>query len=444
MEDDKISMKDVKTYHWATKEEGKTQYPKFVKDFQAILKGSRFVVEEGGIDRYLGPELGRRPGNVDDRPEWLARYNKRLEKSDKIEIYCASALGALEQSFPYGTTPRSVIDKATEKPADVALADWTFRRRFEAAWQALKTEYQPATSVDLKQLRDQINKLDDQGPGGFETFQSEFHRLHAEILATGVADAITDRELNEIVRDGMKNPFMWTNVCYPIYKDRDNRAPWRETFAAVATALTSFRQKGFDPYADAKTGPTIGATVVSANSANTFTPNQGQFNKKRSANYPRDNSGRFQKQAKTYSTPSPGAPASGVNVNCNFNPPSGTSSPEETPRRCTRCWRPESHSYKVCDEIKCACGGYLKPGQIVCANYDNHSPEMKFMRKIPPFIETALQALKKTKPMQAKRPIPDQPKKNKPKAARKVSVMSAQSYDDAHSAPSSGAIDQWD
>ena len=51
MEEDKVSIKDVKSYHWATKEEGKTQYPKFVKDFQAVLKGIRFVVEQGGIDR---------------------------------------------------------------------------------------------------------------------------------------------------------------------------------------------------------------------------------------------------------------------------------------------------------------------------------------------------------------------------------------------------------
>ena len=34
MEEDKISMKDIPSYHWPTKEEGKAQYPKFAKDFQ--------------------------------------------------------------------------------------------------------------------------------------------------------------------------------------------------------------------------------------------------------------------------------------------------------------------------------------------------------------------------------------------------------------------------
>ena len=236
MEEDKISAKDIPSYHWPTKEEGKAQYPKFAKDFQGTLKGLRIVVEPGGIDRYLGPLPGRRPNNADERAEWLAKSNNYQTKLDKVEMFCATALGVLEKSFPYGTTPRNIIDKASEKPVDVPLANWTYRRRFEACWEALKVEYQPSTSVDLKQLKDQLSKLTDEGPGGFENFQSEFHRLHAEIMATGVDDAVTERELNDIVRDGIKNQFIWVNVCYNLYRDNPN-APWRNTFTAVATAL---------------------------------------------------------------------------------------------------------------------------------------------------------------------------------------------------------------
>ena len=443
MEDDKIAMKDFPSYHWATKEEGKTQYPKFVKDFKSALKDLRIVVEPGGVDRFLGAAPGRRPANADERAEWIAKSNNYQSKKEKVEKYFTTALGALEKSFPYGTTPRNIIDKAAEKPDEVALADWTYQRAFEASWEALKTEYQPSTSVDLRQLKDQINKLDDSGPGGFEAFQSEFHRLHAEIMATGVADAVTERELNSIVRDGIKNPFIWINIAFNLYKNNDN-APWRATFAAVSTALTSFRQKGFDPYVEAKAGPAIGTNVVSANSANTFPPNQSQFNKKRSANHPRDNTGRFQKQARNYSTPSPGTPAADGKANTNFNPPSASTTPAETPRRCTRCWRPNSHSYKNCTETKCFCGHPLQPGQIVCVNYESHTPDMKFLRKIPPFIETALQTLKKNRPqMQRKTTVPDQPRRNKPRQPRKVSVMSAQSYDEVTAAPSGGSLDQW-
>ena len=59
------------------------------------------------------------------------------------------------------------------------MANIQFRRRFDAD--------QPSTSVDLQQLKDQLSKLTDEGQGGFENFQ-------AEIMATGVDDAVTERE----------------------------------------------------------------------------------------------------------------------------------------------------------------------------------------------------------------------------------------------------------
>ena len=449
MDEDKISTKDIPSYHWPTKEEGKAQYPKFAKDFQGTLKGLRIVVEPGGIDRYLGLPPGRRPNNADERAEWLARTNTYQTKLDKVEMYCATALGVLEKSFPYGTTPRNIIDKASEKPVNVQIANWTYRRRFEACWEALRNEYQPSTVVDLKQLKDQISKLTDEGQGGFEQFQSEFHRLHAEIMATGVDDAVTERELNEIVRDGIKNHFVWVNVCYNLYRDNPN-APWRDTFTAVATALTSFRQKGFDPYCEAKSGPTISTTsTVAANAANAFPNKQGQFNNKRQANFTRDNSGRFQKQARTFATPTPNSSrpegSGSGSGNVNFNPPSGSVTPDQTPNRCTRCWQPDSHSYKVCAEAKCACGQPLQPGQVICINYDNHPPTMKFIRKMPRFIETSLQSMKKNKTTTAPRtPQNTKARNGRQDSSRKVAIMSAQSTEEVRSAPSGEDLDQWD
>ena len=445
MEDgNKISMKDITVYHWKTPEEGKAQYPKFVKDFQSTLKAMRIVVEPGGIERFLGDAPGPRPRDAADRAEWIHKCDQYQKKKDKIEDYCTTALGVLEKSFDYGTTPWNIVDKAASKPANVIDRDWTYRRRIEACWQALKNEYQPSTSVDLRQLKDQINKLDDSGPGGFETFQSEFHRLHAEIMATGVADAVTERELNGIVRDGIKNPFIWINVAYNLYKDNDN-APWRATFAAVSTALTSFRQKGFDPYAEAKSGPTPNVNTITANVANTAPAKTSHPNKKRSGNFHRDGSGKFSKQAKTTPTFTPNHADTSSNVNTNFNPPSTPSTPGESPNRCTRCWQPNSHSYKICSEVKCSCGHTLNPGQVICLNYDNHPPTMRFLRKMPRFMETALQALKKTRmPTTRKMPTPDPSRRNRNDSSRKVSVMTAQSSEEIHSAPSGESLDQWD
>ena len=258
-------------------------------------------------------------------------------------------------------------------------------------------------------------------------------------MATGVADAVTERELNGIVRDGIKNPFIWINVAYNLYKDNDN-APWRATFAAVSTALTSFRQKGFDPYAEAKSGPTHNVNTITANVANTTPAKTSQPNKKRFNNFNRDGSGRF-KQAKTSHTSTPSHALPGSNVSTNAT----ASTPGETTNRCTRCWQQNSHSYKVCAETKCSCGHTLNPGQVICSNYDSHPPAMRFLRKMPRFMETALQALKKTKqPLIRKVPIPDPPRRNRNDSSRRVTAMTAQSSEEINSAPSGESLDQWD
>ena len=96
-------------------------------------------------------------------------------------------------------------------------------------------EFQPSNATDLSALREQIFKLTDEGPGGFDTFRAEFHRLMTEILATGAEDAITPRELNGIVREGIKNPTIWTLVCHQIYAN-DQNAPWDVTFEAISRA----------------------------------------------------------------------------------------------------------------------------------------------------------------------------------------------------------------
>ena len=233
---------------------------------------------------------------------------KRARSQTRARCYrpwCSRAIFPLRNY-----APRNIIDKAAQAPDDVPPTEWTYRRRFLVCWEALRIEYQPSTSVDLKQLREQIYKLTDEGPGGFENFRSEFHRLHTEITATGVVEAITNRKLNEIVRDGIKNQFVWVNVCYSIYKDNPN-SPWQATLEAVSTALTSYRQKGFDPYAEAKSEPVINAKSISANAVFT-TPNRGQQGaNKKNFRPPRDASGKFQKSFR----PSGSAPPTAPNAN---------------------------------------------------------------------------------------------------------------------------------
>ena len=364
-EENKISLKDIPSYHWPTKEEGKEQYAKFSKDFLGTLKNLRFLLEPGGIERFLGREPGRRPAAAGpDRQEWLTRSMAYETKRDKLEMHAATALGALERSFPYGTTPRNIIDKAAQAPEDVPPAEWTYQRRFLACWEALRIEYQPSTSVDLKQLRDQIYKLTDEGPGGFENFRSEFHRLHTEITATGVVEAITNRELNEIVRDGIKNQFVWVNICYDIYKDNPN-SPWQATLEAVSTALTSYRQKGFDPYAEAKSESV--SSTPSRSWRTQFLCHLTEINKEPIR--------RISNLLATSLEDSRRAPG----LRAPFLLQLQTLTP--TISNQFRCWQAETHSYRFCTELKCSCGSSRAPGKVICFNYENE--EINFFRSFP-------------------------------------------------------------
>ena len=186
-----VSIKDLPVYHWHNKEEGKEEYARFSKQFKLALKHLRYLLEPGGVQRKLGVHPGEAPAQAAARREWredLVRYEAKVAK---VEDHFASALSALESFFAFATSPRHILDVAIENPPPGVLPEqWTYQRKFEAAWEALRLEYQPSTVVDLSQLKDQIMALSDQVPGGFDHFKSEFHRLHTEILATQVPDAI--------------------------------------------------------------------------------------------------------------------------------------------------------------------------------------------------------------------------------------------------------------
>ena len=385
-------------------QEGKEEYARFSKEFGIHIKQLRYLLDPAAVTRRLGPAPAPNPpANANLRKEWREdriRYENRLIK---IDSDFAEALSALERSFLFASPPRHIIDKTIEnRPADVEDVDWNYERKFRACWEALRAEYQPSTAVDLSQLRDQIFALNDQAPGGFDTFRSEFHRLHAEIVATRVPEGIRDSELNGIVRDGIRNPVVWAFICHPIYSANPN-APWSATFDAVSTLLTSFRQKGMDPYGDAQNGPLVGHTPISANTATTPTaPNfvdKGSSLGKRQLRTPRDGGGRLQKSQKTSSSTAFQSHNSGqTRFNRTGNRPAGYNdqkSDSRQERKCTRCWSTTAHTYRECREPKCACGNLLANGQLICYNYENHATSMKFPDKVPQSLVEVLQAYKR-------------------------------------------------
>ena len=394
---DRFVPKDLPVYTWNNKQEGKDQYARFVKEFTSGIKHLRYLLEPGAVQRRLGDHPGPQPVQVAQRREWkedMRRYEARVMKIDE---HFATALGTLENCFSFASSPRHIIEKAIDNlPPGLPVEQWTYQRKFEAAWEALRAEYQPSSAVDLSQLREQIFALNDQGPGGFDTFRSEFHRLHAEILATRVPDAILPRELNGIVREGLKNQTVWGLVGYRLY-EADPNAPWERTFDAVANLLTSFRSKGMDPYGENKSGPMLGYQAVGANLVAANAADAVASSGKRPAP-PRDRGGRHQKAQRTASaeTVNQGKPqwsSSQAAVRKDLTP--AAHRPGEV--KCSRCWNSAEHSYRDCSETKCVCGKPLTQGQVVCFNYDAHPATAKFKNGLPRSVSIALEAYRKGK-----------------------------------------------
>ena len=393
---ERTSFKDLPVYVWHNKQEGKDEYAKFAKQFKIAIKNLRYLLEPGAVERKLGQDPGPMPVQMNLRSIW--REDKRAYDSRlaKIEDNFATALSALESSFAFATSPRHIIDKAIdEPPAGVPDDQWTYRLKFNAAWEALRQEYQPSTAVDVSQLKQQIMALNDQIPGGFDQFKSEFHRLHTEILATQVANAITPNELNSIVRQGIKNPTVWGFVGYRIY-DANPDLPWQEAFDAISSFLTSFRQKGMDPYGEANAAPMVGHLPVAANAVSAMAVDMRAPPQKRKSGSPRDSGGRFQKSQKTSTTESY---SEGKYKWTNTQTTSKQdSNGTRTDRKCTRCWQSTTHGYRDCQETKCVCGATLAPGQAICYNYDTHSSNAKFTEdRLPKALSRELEAYRRGK-----------------------------------------------
>ena len=393
---ERANLKDLPLYVWHNKQEGKEEYAKFAKQFKLALKHLRYLLEPGAVQRRLGPDPGPAPQQVALRREWREDKKTYDAKAAKVEEHFAAALSALESSFGFATSPRHIIDVAIDNPPNgLPLDQWSYQLKFEAAWEALRLEYQPSTVTDLSLLKEQIMALNDQIPGGFDQFKSEFHRLHTEILATNVPDAITPRELNGIVREGIKNPTVWAFVCHDIYR-ADPNAPWERTFEDISALLTSFRLKGIDPYGEAHASPLVGHLPVSANSVSAMAASDFKNSNQKKRAPPRDSGGRFNKTQKTttsesYSQGKQRWTSTQTTTKQDSGHPRGD-------RKCSRCWQTTAHSYRDCKEAKCACGQPLANGQPICYNYDNHPANAKFTDdRLPNSLAKILEAYRRGK-----------------------------------------------
>ena len=122
-----MTMDEERQYHQTlryfcdTKEEGKREYAKFLKEFTSSARKLRYVLESGGIESMMGHHPGPRPISPTLHKEWR-------EDMREVEEDCTTALSLLLKCFPCGTTPAHIIDKTCKFISyDLSIYQWTCR-----------------------------------------------------------------------------------------------------------------------------------------------------------------------------------------------------------------------------------------------------------------------------------------------------------------------------
>ena len=154
-----ISIKDLPIYHWHNKEEGKEEYARFVKQFKLSLKHLRYLLYPDGVLRRLGRHPGPAPALAAARRDWRDDMTRYEAKIAKVEEHFAAALSALESSFAFATSPRHIIDVATENPpAGIPIEQWSCLRATPLSRSAEFSRHPPS----------QVHSLDETRLGGAE------------------------------------------------------------------------------------------------------------------------------------------------------------------------------------------------------------------------------------------------------------------------------------
>jgi len=209
-------MSDIKQFNWQSDRLSKQS------DFYQFhdlllrhlgLKGITFCLNTDDTNFYR-PVPPPANATAAERAKLLQGYQESLRK---FYGNFDTALGILRSSFVYNTYAYSLIEKALNKPQDVAEQDWTPDKRFKAAYDKLVATFAPQDSTDVNQLRRQIQEITDVNLGGFDEYVSEFNRLHLALIKAQATP--TDTEAREWVMKGLENmtvkSFIVTNILLP-------------------------------------------------------------------------------------------------------------------------------------------------------------------------------------------------------------------------------------
>jgi len=226
-----------------------------------------------------------------------------------------------------------------QRPANTAAEDWTPILQLEAGITKLRAVYQRSSVTDIDTVRRQLQNLTDELPGGFADYQREFQRLHAQLIACGVNNAVTADELREWAKRGIKNQTVF-NIALSSWLLDNQQATYEQIFSRVALWLQQSPEH--DPY------KTVG-TASGKTSAHAANFRQGAGGQQRDQGGWKGNNRRFGNRE------SPGGKP-------------------DTVVMCTRCWR-TGHSWDKCRSDNCgACAqDFLLANCPTCPYWRSHA-----------------------------------------------------------------------
>jgi hypothetical protein len=315
------------TFIWNSQADGKPQYPRFEAEFNQRLSATIYILDPTLVDLAMLPDPGLQPNAVAARREWRKDVIKYKENMLKINKDHLEAMGHLRDMFPYGTGARSLVERIiNSRPAAIAVADWGPISQFPRILQALKTEYAPADHADTAAMRAALQILNDQGPGGYVQYRTDFCRGVNELIATRVQGVFTQTELREWVKVSLRNEKVMAYMAAWYFDHPD--CTYLEMFEYADQYINLLTRAGSDPYKSV-------ASVSGKATAGTVSANTASVERDHIRNAPRGNTSFVKK--------------------------------------CTRCWR-SGHDWKNCTAKSCvACNRPLAEGDKTCASWKTHA-----------------------------------------------------------------------
>lgn len=330
MSSETTSFAPTKVYNWTSEFNAKQEYYEWYNSLIRALgpKQLTFTIDAAGMDRARPKrviEIEPLPtAPKEDHQEYRKYTNEYNNKLQTFYERCEAAMGILRNTLKYDCRASVEAELAYKViPIDPVTgldkytpAEWTPDKQFLAALDKL-TAYAPKDAADVSTIRNSMVALDDSN--GFHSYAQEFTRLLGILEKAGKSARPSDAELQEWVRNNIKNPVVHTFICSYVITLANPSPTYDVIFQHVEFFLKNMGED-HNPYKSVRSGPMNKPLTNQALVARTGT-------------------------------------------------------------RCTRCWKP-GHTWNDCRVKQCSVCKTSLIGFKICPNISKHNdPDTKFIPK---------------------------------------------------------------